>query len=119
MDTSQSIFVTVAALITIACNLAVGIHMGMLIQARRDEAALDHLAAENCQLRKRLAATSGTCQPSAKRIRELEACLAESDAVIEFYLGSKPTVIAGMRLYAAGADVDVDEYLMRQTGGHE
>lgn len=90
---------------------AIGLGAGILRQRAIDEAELDQLAAENRQLRKRLAATSNTNQPSAKRIRELEASLAESDRIIEFYLGSKPDVVAGMHLYAAGADVD--EYLMQ------
>lgn len=97
-----------------------GILVTLMWTWNKDHAALDHLAAENCQLRKRLAATSGACQPSAKRIRELEASLAESDRIIEYYLGSKVDVIAGMHLYAAGADVDgqaiMDEYLTRQSG---
>lgn len=48
---------------------------------------------------------------------ELSASLKASDNIIEHYLGSKPDVIAGMHLYAAGADVD--EYLMRQKESHE
>lgn len=108
------------ALFLMLLTASIGLGAGILWQRAIDEAALDQLAAENRQLRKRLAATSGTCQPSAKRIRELEASLAESDRIIEFYLGSKVDVIAGMHLYAAGADVDgqaiMDEYLTRQTG---
>lgn len=111
MNPYLALYPALIALIAFVFGIAYG------IQRVIDEAALDQLAAENTRLRKRLAATSGACQPSAKRIRELEAQLAESDRIIEFYLGSKVDVIAGMRLYAAGADVDVDEYLMRDRSG--